>query len=334
MARILSLFRMTLSITLCITLLCTAQKCPVQAAAPIILLSEYSKTMKIGDEFYLKAITSNLSKPSFKSSSSRIASVNSYGLITAKHAGTCWITVKAGTSETFCHITVTKTKISLNQSKLSLERGEAFSLKAKTSNGSKPIFRCNKKSIVLITDSGQITALKPGEAVITVKADQTEVYCYVTVRKPLITLNKTSHRMYRGQSFQLSASVSSGIAPVWKTNKKSVATVTENGKVIAVKHGTAAITAKIDGVSKSCMITVCSPAITLSCKECRVKVGKKKKLTAKVSSGNKPVWSSSKSSVAVVDQSGNVTAKKKGTALIRVKEDGTTALCVVQVVSF
>ncbi|MBR1740764.1 MAG: Ig-like domain-containing protein [Lachnospiraceae bacterium] len=302
-----------------------------KAASPLIILSKYSLSMNIGEEYLLKAVTSDFSFPKYKSSKSSIASVDAYGLITAKKEGSCKIRVKSGSSEVYCQIQVKKTTITLNRTKLSLEHGETFSLKAVTSNGHRPAFKCSKKSVALISENGAITALKPGEAVITVKADTTESHCTLTVKKPVITLNRTRISLYRNQSFQLTAAVSSGIQPVWKSNKKSVASVDENGAVHALKHGTATITATVDGVKKNCMVTVKSPSILLNRTSVTLKTGEQFTLTARVSSGIPPVWSSSKSSVATVDEAGRITAEKKGTALIRAKEDGATAECIVLV---
>ena len=52
-----------------------------------VVLNTYEQTMNIGDEYRLCAVTSNGKKPTFSSSDSKIASVNTYGLITAKKAG-------------------------------------------------------------------------------------------------------------------------------------------------------------------------------------------------------------------------------------------------------
>ena len=54
---------------------------------PWIVLTKYSKTMAVGEEFGLIAVASNGKQPTFKSSKSSIASVNTYGWITAKKAG-------------------------------------------------------------------------------------------------------------------------------------------------------------------------------------------------------------------------------------------------------
>ena len=156
------------------------------AASPFIILSSYRSSLKIGQEMVLSAVTSDLSYPSFTSSASSIASVNVYGVITAKKAGTCKIKVKSGKSETYCQIQVVPTTISLNKTALSLEKQQTFQLTARTSNHSVPTYRSNKKSVALVSSTGLITALKPGSATITIKADQTEQHCQVTVVKPSI----------------------------------------------------------------------------------------------------------------------------------------------------
>ena len=100
-----------------------------------VVLDRYAKTMKIGDEFYLLAITSTGKKPSFSSSSSSVASVNTYGKVTAKKAGTATITAKIKNGEASCKITVQKTSITLSAKSISLENGALAKLKATSSTG-------------------------------------------------------------------------------------------------------------------------------------------------------------------------------------------------------
>ena len=52
-----------------------------------VVLSARSKTLKIGDEYYLLAVTSNGKKPVFKSSDAKVASVNTYGKLQQKERG-------------------------------------------------------------------------------------------------------------------------------------------------------------------------------------------------------------------------------------------------------
>ncbi|MBO5073042.1 MAG: Ig-like domain-containing protein, partial [Eubacterium sp.] len=115
------------------------------------------------------------------------------------------------------------------------------------------------------------------------------------------------------------------------SRKKSIATVDAKGLVTAKKHGTATITATVDGVTKECEVTVVPPAISLSKTSVSLKKGRSLVLNAKVSSGIKPVWTSSKSSVASVNKEGKVTARKKGSCYIYAAEDGTKKGCHITV---
>lgn len=299
--------------------------------APIILLSEYEKEMDIGTEDYLFAYSLDGRTPKFSSSDRKIATVDAYGKITAKKAGKCIITVKAFTSEVYCYLEVLRTQITLDKKSISIEHNETINLSIKTSNNSVPTFKSNKKSVAIVDEEGNITGCKPGNAIITVTADGSTANCVVTVKQPVIKLDKLYKRLYRRQSFKLNATVSSGITPIWTSNKKSVAIVDENGKVTAVKHGTAFITAKVDGISKTCEVVVESPEITLDYTSITLKVGDTANIGMTISSGNAPVWTSSKENVATVDQLGNIYALEKGTSIITVNEDGTKAKCTVHV---
>ncbi len=296
----------------------------VQAASSIgfVVLNSYSRTMKIGDEFYLAAITSNGKKPTFKSSSSKIASVNTYGKITAKKAGTAKITAKIKNGEASCTIKVEATKIQLSAKHISLENGYSARLSASASTGHPITFRCNKKSIAMVDEHGTITAKKPGTATITASADNAAASCTVTVKKPKVSLNKSSLSLYRKQTACLTVQSSSKSVPKWKSSKKSVATVDSSGTVTAVKNGTTVITVTIDGVSKSCQVTVKKPTVTFEASELTLAPGKKKTVKVSVSSGNKPVFSSSNTCIATVDENGTILAHDVGKAYIYASEDG------------
>ncbi len=309
-----------------------AASAPVQAATPaLVILSRYSNTMKIGQSFFLTGIASNGKWVRFKSSSSRIASVNTYGLVTAKKAGTCRITGKVSGGEASCKITVQKTNITLSAATITMENGASAILKGQTSNRSAITWKSQKSSIATIDKQGKIVAKKVGETTITATADGTKATCHVTVKKPKVTLSQTSASLYHGQTLTLAARVSSGRRVTWKSRKSSVASVNTRGVVTAKKHGTAKIRATVDGVTKECEITVKSPTIRLNRTSATVKKGKTLTLKATVSSGNTPVWRSSRSSVAAVNSKGIVTAKKKGSCYITVSEDGTKEKCHIQV---
>lgn len=296
-----------------------------------VLLTKYSKTMKIGDEYYLTAITSTGKKPKFSSSDSAVASVNTYGKITAKKAGTTTITAKIANGEAACRVTVEKTVITLSQKTISLENGYTARLKAETSTGHPVTYKSARSSIASVDENGVITAKKPGETVITVTVDKTSQTCKVTVKQPTVRLDRTSASLYRKGTLRLSVSSTSKSIPKWKTNKKSVAIVDNEGKVTAIKNGTAIITVTVDGVSKTCEITVKKPKITLEKEELSIRTGENYQIRATVSSGNKPEYYSSNTNVATVNETGVITAIGKGRAYIYAKEDGTKVRMTVTV---
>ena len=122
-------FRAACAVFCILSMLFLATIQPMEAHASsglgFVILNTYSKTMKIGDESYLAAVTSNGKKPSFSSSDSKIASVNTYGKITAKKAGTVKITAKIRNGEASCTVTVLKTKVQLSAKTIS-QNGKAI----------------------------------------------------------------------------------------------------------------------------------------------------------------------------------------------------------------
>lgn len=225
----------------------------------VVVLTKYSNVMSIGDEFYLTAVTSNGKLPTFKSSKSSIASVNTYGLVTAKKAGTCKITAKIKNAEASCKITVKPTKISIQPSSISLYRLGTRQLTADVSTGHTPVWKSSKSSVATVDENGLVTAVKHGTAKITAKADGVTKCCTVTVRQPKITLSASKLTLNAGDSYTLSASVSSGNPPEWSSSNLNVAAVDSHGIITARQKGKAYIYAREDGVKVSCIVTIREP---------------------------------------------------------------------------
>ncbi|SES90356.1 Ig-like domain-containing protein [[Clostridium] polysaccharolyticum] len=303
---------------------------PIQAGFSYVALSKYHVTAQIGDELYITALTSTGKKPAWKSSNTKVATVNTYGKVTAKHSGTASITARIKDAEATCKVTVAKTELTLNQTNLSLENGESFSLTGTTSNRSPITWKSNKTSVATVSQDGVITAHKPGDAIISAKADDTIKTCTVKIKKPQIKLSMTSLTLYRKEQRKLTAAVSSNLSPAWKSSKRSVVSVNERGLITAIKHGSCIITAAIDGVTAKCYVTVKQPTVTLNHSRLEIPVGSCKVLKPQVSSGNSPQWSSSNTAVATVSN-GTVTGHSKGKATIYAQEDGIKAKCSVTV---
>ena len=296
-----------------------------------LILGVYEKSLDVGDEFYISAVASNGNKIIFRSSNSKVASVSPYGRIIAKKPGEAKITVKAGKAQARCRIIVKKTRIDVNEKNISMDNGSTFQLKTEASTGHGLTYKSSKKSVAAVDEKGLITAKKPGEANITISVDGVSEICKIKVRETKVRLDRTKATLYRKGEITLSVSTNSKTEPKWKSNKSSVATVDNKGNVTAVKHGTATITVTIDGVKATCEILVKQPGVSFPQSELTLKQGEKICVKAKVSSGNEAVYSSSNTTVATVDEQGNIYACGKGKAYIYATEDGIKAKMTIRV---
>lgn len=153
---------------------------------------------------------------------------------------------------------------------------------------------------------------------------------YVEVQS--VSLSKTSHIMYTGEDFLLTATVYPSNATdrrvTWISSDEEIATVS-NGYVRALKEGTVTIKAIADTVEATCRIEIMSKGeevkvtditVTSTSGSNEVHAAETLQLQAAVTPANatnKAVnWSSSDNTVATVSTSGLVTAVKEGTATI------------------
>ena len=245
------------------------------------------------------------------------------------------------------------TSVTVSPATLSIVEGESQQLKATVlpsdATNPKVTWSSSNAQVASVTD-GTVKALKPGTATITATADGKQGTCTVTVTAKIIptsgvTLDITATSLDEGQTVTLTATVVPADATdksvSWSSSAPDVASVDQNGKVTAIKKGTATITVTtVDGgKTATCEVTVIAKVVSVSLDKTALtmKVGEEKALTATVLPENaedKSVsWSSSAPEVASVDQNGKVTAIKPGTANITVKtaDGGKTAVCAVTV---
>lgn len=194
--------------------------------------------------------------------------------------------------------------------------------------------------VVELSQSGEVKALNEGQAIITAKAGTRTAVCLVTVG-PLaesVTLDKTTLDMARGETVQLTATVTpAGVAePVTWTSSNEEVVVVSDGKVTAVNIGKAIVTAQIGNKNASCEVTVTVPTegITISKTELNLKKGEWEQLTATVTpedATDKLEWSSSNDAVAPVSSEGRVSAVGGGEAVITARAGSMSATCKVTV---
>lgn len=160
-----------------------------------------------------------------------------------------------------------------------------------------------------------------------------------------IVLNKTRLTLKVTETETLIATIAPDNAEnkkvQWNSNNELVATVDQNGKVSALKAGTASIsvTTEDGGFKAECNLTVIQPVtgVSLNKSEIELKTGETGILIATVSpsdASEKNVnWESEDEMIASVDQNGKITALNPGNTSIIVTsvDGGFTASCRVKV---
>lgn len=151
-----------------------------------------------------------------------------------------------------------------------------------------------------------------------------------------IKLDKSSAvlKLYSVNTVNLSAAISgSSQKAAWSSSNPKVASVDQNGTVTAISAGTVNITAKVEGVSASCEVTVIVPSIRLNKTNAVIYTKGTTSITLNAITSNiqgKISWKTSDARIATVSE-GKVTARKAGTVTITAEAEGVSASCRISV---
>lgn len=157
---------------------------------------------------------------------------------------------------------------------------------------------------------------------------KTSLYYIDLPRMPFVThLNKESIVLVKGETYRLHVyTLNKRVS--YHTSDFKIAYVNLNGKVFAKHAGVAFITVKVGRKTLRCKVRV----LSINRYKLTLSVGEKYQLHVK---GNGLLslekWTSSKVSVATVNKFGNITAKRKGNAIISVKVKGKRLSCKLKV---
>ncbi len=296
-----------------------------------------------------------------------IATVDQNGTVTARNGGQAIITVTTadGSKTATCtvnvrvHIGVPVQSVGLNNSTLELSEGEGAQLTAhfnpENATNKNVTWRSDNESIAKVDQNGNVVGQTPGTTTITVTTEDggKTASCEVTVKETPVAvtgvgLNTNKVELSVGEGNKLVATVTPEAAAnkevTWSSNNPEVATVEQDGKVVAQKPGNATITVTTKDGNKTatCEVIVKETPVAvtgvgLNTNKVELSVGEGNKLVATVTpeaAANKEVtWSSNNPEVATVDQDGKVVAQKPGNATITVttKDGNKTATCEVTV---
>lgn len=238
--------------------------------------------------------------------------------------------------------------IYLNKNILSLEKGESSQLSASISPedaNTEILWSSSDTSVATVDENGNVMAVGKGVVTVTAKADMYTANCEVTVTVPLesIEIIGAVDIIKKGQTTQLEVvfnptDTTDNKDITWSSSDTSIATVSANGTVTALKDGVVTITATVGTKTDTYDITVQEIKLTaISMQETMmVHKGETDSLTVTYIPSNTTddtmvTWSSSDESVVTVDGNGTVYGKKVGAAIVTAKIGSLFAQCMVTV---
>lgn len=278
---------------------------------------------------------------SWSTADTSVATVDADGNVTGVKVGTTTLTATApnGVSAS-CKVTVGPdyaTSVSISPARLYINSGESTVLEAVTVPAAVRYNKCewssSDETVVTVDETGRITAVKHGNAVITVTTENgLSATCDVTVGSPLpetFALNISNLVLEVGDKRVINVKVKPTTAvssATWASSDESVATVSRQGQVTALGVGEAVITAtSTNGLTATCTLEVLPegiPATSLTVSPGSLTLDEG--ATASLSVAFEPenvtntfvAWSSGNDDVATVDESGLVTAVGEGQCLV------------------
>lgn len=269
-----------------------------------------------------------------------------------------WYLVNANVSAELLYSEIIPVEsITVDPESLDLHVGDSYQLTynvlPKDASDKSVTWKSSNPSVISVTSSGFVKALKSGKAKITVTSNDVpsiKATCVINAEIPVksITLDKTSVFIDKSskKAFTLKATVKPSNASdptvVWKSSNTKVATV-KNGVVTPKGVGSCVITAT--SKSNSSVKATCNVTVGIKLKSIKITsapttlvsgtTGTIKIAFNPTNATNKNVtWKSSNTAVAKVSSKGVVTAVKSGTVKITITSEETSSIkatCTIHV---
>ena len=298
----------------------------------------------------------------WKSSNSKIATVNENGTVTGLTNGTTIITATSDTGING-NITITvqtspkeiklsKTTVNFDMSGTHTDKLTVTFNPSTTNANNTLTWESNKPGVVSVDNSGNITGISNGDAVITVKTTNGKsATCNVTVKTSpqSISLNKgnTTLDLNGTKTEKLTvtfnpSSTNTNNGLTWRSDNTGIVSVDTSGNITAKSNGTTTITVTTtNGKKATCSVTVKTSPQSISLNNSSLTLDISGTKTSKLNvnfnptssnTNNSITWNSDAPGIATVDSSGNVTGVANGTTTIRATTtNGKVATCSVTV---
>ncbi len=219
--------------------------------------------------------TANNKVLSWSSSDESIARVDAAGVVTSVADGTCVITATTtdGTNlSASCNIEVNSkiyvTGVTIDPKTLSLFVGEQSQLTgsvtpSNATNGAL-LWSSSDDAVASVDATGKVTAVANGKCKIKVaSADDSSMFdeCEVAVNDKTFNLTPGVATLYTTETLQLQWSGVPPGTPTFSSSDNSVATVSAQGLITAIGNGNAEISAVLNGITRTCEVSVVTPRI-------------------------------------------------------------------------
>lgn len=266
------------------------------AAVPVasVAVTPSSGTLAVGGSVSLSATTRDASgatlsgrNVAWSSSAPQVATVSSSGVVTAVAAGTATISASSEGRTGSASITVQApaaapvASVSVTPGTGTITVQGTLNLSATTRDASGSIlsgrtvtWSSNTPQVATVSQTGVVTAVAPGNAMITATSEGRSGSASITVQPvPVasVTVSPGSGTLDVGGTLSLMATTSdasggmlSGRSVAWSSSNSQVATVSSTGVVSAVSPGSTTITATSEGKSGSAAITVRAPVASIT----------------------------------------------------------------------
>jgi len=274
----------------------------------------------------IEPLNATTPKVTWSSSNKKIATVDENGVVTAVKPGSVTITCKAADgsgkyAKLKVNVEAPTEQIILGKTSLSIYEGTTASIKVtiKPSSKTKQLFyESSDPSVAIVSDSGKITGIRAGEAVIRVK-DALGVYaeCTVSVQTTVMTLRQTALTVKDGARVSASWRMNPSAAKpalVWSSADESIATVDTSGRITGQYPGQTEIYVQMPGGQVHVLSVTVTPikvsSVSIQPSSVTLTLGENKALKASVSPSNatwpEVSWSSADESIVLVDENGAV----------------------------
>ena len=228
-------------------------ECDIIVKAPYFECDTWNLYRKQDVQLLLHGVSSDTV---WSSSNTAVATVSADGTVVAKKAGTAIITASTGGVTAKTTVKVSNPKLS--KAKAAIYAGKTLKLNV-TGGVGKAVWKSSNPKVAAVNSNGKVTAKKAGTATISVNVSGMTLKCKVTVKGPELSVKKKT--LIAKQTFNLKVNGATKKVK-WSTSNKKIAAVNQKGKITAKKPGTATITAKVNGKTLKCKVTVKKNQIT------------------------------------------------------------------------